>query len=213
MSRYIVGVSGGIGSGKSTVSKFFAQYNIDIIDADEIARDVVKIKSKALTAITEYFGNHVLNQDGQLNRGRLRSIIFSNDQHRTWLNALLHPLIRQKLDAQIAESKSVYCLLVAPLLVENKLDKLVDRVLIVDISQAIQLERILKRDSSNQTEIKAIIASQINREKRLLAADDIVNNDSSDLSLLQDNIAILHKKYQRLSNIANNNNLSQESVT
>jgi dephospho-CoA kinase len=213
MSRYIVGLSGGIGSGKSTVSQLFAEHNIDIIDADVIARDVVKTKSKALTAITQYFGNDILNQDGQLNRGRLRSLVFSNNQHRSWLNALLHPLIRQELEAKIAKSKSIYCLLVAPLLVENQLDKLVDRVLIVDITESIQLERTLQRDNSNETEIKAIIASQIDRKQRVLAADDIINNDSTDLSVLQKNIAILHKKYQRLSHTANNNDLSNEGMT
>ncbi len=204
MSQYIIGLSGGIGSGKTTVANLFAQYSIDIIDADVIARDVVKPKTLALQAISDYFGAEVLAPNGQLNRGYLRSLIFANEQHRLWLNALLHPLIRQAITTEITLSNSSYCLLVAPLLIENQLDRLVDRVLIIDIDPAIQEQRTLMRDGTNRAEVKAIIASQVNSAQRLTRADDVINNDASDRNALADKVAILHNKYLQLARSAAN---------
>ena len=150
---------------------------IEIIDADIIAREVVAVNSPALKAIAHHFGNDYLLADGQLNRALLRSRIFSNEVDKQWLNNLLHPLIRNNIVEQTKEAKSEYCILVAPLLIENNLLELVDRVLIVDVSETTQIARTLLRDNSSEQEVKAIIASQTNRTARVNAADDIINND------------------------------------
>jgi len=129
----------------------------------------------------------------------LRSRIFSNEVDKNWLNELLHPLIRLGIVEQTKSAKSLYCILVAPLLIENNLLEFVDRVLIVDVSEATQLSRTLLRDSSSATEIKAIIASQTNREIRIKAADDIINNDDSSLAEIKTAVLTLNQKYLTLT--------------
>lgn len=198
MSTYIVGLTGGIGSGKTTVSDKFYALGIDVIDADIVAREVVAIASPALSQITAKFGDQILLDDGSLNRSKLREIVFANEQDKQWLNKLLHPLIRQEILAQLAHAKSNYAILVAPLLIENKLTEYVNRVLVIDVPQEVQLQRALKRDSSNENEIKAIINSQCDRQTRLSHADDIVDN-SSDTSLLIEQVAQLHDNYLSLA--------------
>lgn len=199
MAKFTVGLTGGIGSGKTTVSTIFQQLGIDVIDADIIARDIVKPGTKAFNAITEHFGSKILTSAGQLDRTQLRTLIFSIPKEREWLNNLLHPLIRQEITTNIRLSKGNYCILSAPLLLENQMDKLVNRVLIVDVSKAIQIQRTLARDSSNQQEIEAIINSQITRDLRLTAADDVIDNQSSNFDLLTQRITELHQRYEKLS--------------
>jgi len=199
MSKLIIGLTGGIGSGKTTITNYFEELGIDIIDADVIAREVVAVNSPALKAIAEHFGNEYLLADGQLNRSLLRSRIFSNEVDKNWLNELLHPLIRLGIVDKTKSAKSLYCILVAPLLIENNLLALVDRVLIVDVSEATQLSRTLLRDSSSATEIKAIIASQTSREARTQAADDIINNDASSLAEIKTAVLTLNQKYLTLT--------------
>jgi len=199
MSAFIVGLTGGIGSGKTTVSDQFKALGVNIIDADIIAREVVAPKSHALGEIAHHFGETFINQDGSLNRALLRTRIFSNEGDKQWLNSLLHPLIRQKILEQCKDAKSKYCILVAPLLIENNLLQLVDRVLVVDVSETIQLERTLQRDSSNEEELRSIINSQAKRKDRLAHANDIINNEGTDLSLLNENIKMLHHKYLTLA--------------
>ncbi|TPH12048.1 dephospho-CoA kinase [Litorilituus lipolyticus] len=199
MSSYIVGLTGGIGSGKTTVSDQFNALGVSIIDADIIAREVVAPKSQALGEISHHFGEDFINQDGSLNRALLRSRIFSNEEDKHWLNSLLHPLIRQKIQEQCADAKSKYCILVAPLLIENNLLQLVDRVLVVDVSETIQLERTLQRDCSNEEEVRSIINSQAQRKDRLAHANDIINNEDIDLSLLNESIRKLHHEYLTLA--------------
>jgi len=199
MSEFIVGLTGGIGSGKTTVSDIFAELNIDIIDADIAARIVVKPGSKALLAITAHFGADYIADNGELNRAKLRSRIFSQPQDKAWLNNLLHPLIRAEIVSQIAQAKSSYCLLVAPLLLENNLHKMVNRVLVVNVDEASQVERTLARDPSSAAEIKRIIASQMPSEQRLNFADDIINNQHKSLEDIRQQVIILAKKYQLLS--------------
>ena len=182
MSALIVGLTGGIGSGKTTVANLFNELGIDIVDADIVARQVVAPNSPALQSIVDRFGPDYLDSSGHLNRALLRTRIFSHDEDKHWLNNLLHPLIRQTLLDELKQARSPYCLLVAPLLIENNLHTLVDRVLVIDVDESVQLARTLKRDTSNESEIKAIIASQISRDKRLLAADDVINNNHSDLN-------------------------------
>lgn len=199
MSNLIVGLSGGIGSGKTTVSNLFAQHGVTVVDADIIARNVVSKESSALAQIITRFGQQFLTRTGELNRAKLRTRIFSHPDDKLWLNNLLHPMIRQQIIAALEQAPSVYCLLVAPLLLENQLDKMVDHVLIVDVSEETQIQRTLLRDSSNENEIRAIIASQITRNLRIKAADDILNNDNMTLNQLEDKVNLLHQKYIKMS--------------
>lgn len=199
MSKLVIGLTGGIGSGKSTVTHYFQELGIEVIDADIIAREVVAIDSPALKAIAEHFGDDYIQADGQLNRGLLRSKIFANELDKLWLNKLLHPLIRSRLISKIAAAKSSYCILVAPLLIENNLLHLVNRVLVIDVSEETQLERTMHRDSSSLKEVKAILASQTSRSERLAVADDIINNDKASLSEIKAMVLSLDKKYLALT--------------
>ena len=199
MSKLVIGLTGGIGSGKSTVTHYFQELGIEVIDADIIAREVVAIDSPALKAIAEHFGDDYIQADGQLNRGLLRSKIFANESAKLWLNKLLHPLIRTRLISKIAAAKSSYCILVAPLLIENNLLHLVNRVLVIDVSEETQLERTMHRDSSSLKEVKAILASQTSRSERLAVADDIINNDKASLSEIKAMVLSLDKKYLALT--------------
>ena len=198
-NKVVIGLTGGIGSGKTTIANFFADLGIDIIDADIAARKVVEPKSSALVQISQRFGLQFIKADGTLNRPLLRSQIFSNDIDKLWLNNLLHPLIRQTMLNEIEQSQSPYCLLVAPLLIENNLQSLVERILIIDISQEEQIKRAVFRDPSSKEEIMRIISSQISRKERLNYADDIIDNSKSDLSIIKDNVIKLDQKYQKLA--------------
>ena len=198
MSKFIIGLTGGIGSGKTTVSDMFANLDIDIIDADIAARIVVMPGSKALSAIESYFGTDFITETGELNRTKLRSQIFSNLDDKAWLNNLLHPLIREEILTQISKSTSSYCVLVAPLLIENGLQKLVNRVLVINIDEAHQVARTAARDPSSVAEIKRIIASQMSSEQRLSFADDIINNQDLGLDNIQQQVTKLDQKYRTL---------------
>lgn len=199
MSHYIVGLTGGIGSGKTTVSNEFAKLNIEIIDADVVARQVVEPKTPALTKIVQRFGEDILLDDGCLNRAKLRELIFANDSDKEWLNSLLHPLIRQEMLIQLEQASSPYCLLSAPLLFENNLHKLVNRSLVIDIDQQIQINRTAKRDNVSEEQVEAIINSQIEREKRLELADDVIDNSTLSFSDIQEKVANLHRVYLELA--------------
>ena len=199
MSKLVIGLTGGIGSGKSTVTHYFQELGIEVIDADIIAREVVAIDSPALKAIAEHFGDDYIQADGQLNRGLLRSKIFANELDKLWLNKLLHPLIRTRLISKTAAAKSSYCILVAPLLIENNLLHLVNRVLVIDVSEETQLERTMHRDSSSLKEVKAILSSQTSRSERLAVANDVINNDKASLSEIKAMVLSLDKKYLALT--------------
>jgi dephospho-CoA kinase len=199
MSDLIIGLTGGIGSGKTTVTNMFAKLAVDVIDADIIARQVVQPNSIALKAISQHFGNDYIQTDGELNRTLLRSKIFSNEADKIWLNELLHPLIRDEIISQTKAASSPYCLLVAPLLIENELYHLVNRVLVVDVKESTQLERTLKRDTSSAQEIKAIMASQTSREIRIKKAHDIINNDDDNLNQVENRVIELHQTYLTLA--------------
>lgn len=199
MSDYIIGLTGGIGSGKTTVANFFADIGIDIIDADVIARDVVKKGSTALASIANHFGAQYILPNGELHRALLRQKIFSNTQDKVWLNNLLHPLIREEISSQAIASTSPYCIIVVPLLIENGMIPLVDRVLVIDVQVSTQLTRTTARDNNTTKQVQAIIDSQISREERLANADDIINNDDSTLTTIADTVAILHQKYLTLA--------------
>ena len=199
MSDFIVGLTGGIGSGKTTIANLFSEHNITIVDADIVARNVVTIGSPALTQISKHFGNDFIQADGQLNRTLLRKQIFSNDDDKTWLNNLLHPLIKEQLIEQMKAATSEYCLLVAPLLIENGLIPLVNRVLVIDVSETTQISRTTQRDNNSVAQVKAIIASQASREVKQDHADDLLNNDSNSQEELKYAVDKLHLHYLTLA--------------
>lgn len=195
MSNFIVGLTGGIGSGKTTVANLFAELDVSVVDADVIAREVVAKGSAALDKISAHFGAEFIQADGLLNRALLRQQIFSNDNDKLWINNLLHPLIRKQLISQTETAPSPYCLLVVPLLIENNLIALVNRVLIIDVSEATQITRTTQRDSNSTTQIQAIINSQVSRKIRLEHADDLLNNNHQSLTQLKNLVAKLHQSY------------------
>ncbi|MDF2412094.1 dephospho-CoA kinase [Aeromonas sp. 1HA1] len=192
---YVVAVTGGIGSGKTTIANQFAALGIDVVDADVIARDVVEPGAPALAAIAAYFGPDVIAPDGQLDRRSLRERVFSDPNAKAWLNALLHPLIRQEMLRQCAAARSPYCLLVVPLLVENKLTGLANRVLVIDVDEATQIERTCRRDGVSAEQAKAIIAAQASRSERLAAADDVIDNHNRSQMAIKTRILALHETY------------------
>ncbi len=183
MSQLIIGLTGGIGSGKSTVADKFNALGIDTIDADIIAREVVMPGMPAYEAMISYFGKAIVSEDGQLDRGKLRQLVFSDEEKKTWLNNLLHPIIREEMISQCRKAKSDYCLLAIPLLVENQLFNLVDQVLVIDVEEEIQLARAAKRDNSQLDGIRKIMASQVSRNERLKHADQIIDNNGSSRDL------------------------------
>ncbi|KFZ31246.1 dephospho-CoA kinase [Pseudidiomarina salinarum] len=198
---WVLGVTGGIGSGKTTVTNLFAEYGIEVIDADLIARAVMAPGSAALTAVNERYGPQALLADGNLNRGWLRERVFSDPSEKTWLNQLTHPLIRQKLLEQLEQARSPYVILSAPLLIENKLTALCDRVLLVDVSPAVQRERTVARDQVSSAQVDAIMQVQASRQERLAVADDIIHNDGP-LADLSPQVQHLHELYLTLASKA-----------
>ena len=198
MSDYFVGVSGGIGSGKTTVTDLFAKQGIEIIDADVIARQVVEPGSPALKKIIAKFGDSIVDQAGFLQRAKLRELVFSDAKLQSWLNQLLHPLIRQQMVEQMRRAASPYCILSVPLLVENKLHHLVDRVLIVDVREETQLQRTLQRDQGSAAQIKAIMHAQATRQQRLAIDDEVINNEGQPQDLLAQ-VEQLHETYLQLA--------------
>lgn len=194
MSRYTVGLTGGIGCGKSTVTALFAKLGVQHVDADIVAREVVMPGTACFNAICDQFGSSVLTDSGVLDRAALRQRVFTNNTDKLWLEQLLHPAIRTELLLQLAALSSPYVLLVAPLLLENALDKYVNRVLLIDLPEPVQLQRAMARDNANQQQIQAIMAAQMTREARLQRADDIINNDST-VAALQAQVNRLHRFY------------------
>ena len=196
--QVIIGLTGGIGSGKSTVAKEFTALGIDIVDADKVARQVVEPGQPALAEIELYFGSDVLNAAGELNRAKLRQLIFQSDTKKQWLNALLHPIIRDTLLAQLNMAKSEYVILEAPLLLENKLTQYTDYTLVVDVDEKLQIERAMKRDENSKSQIQAIMDAQISRSLRLQQADYVIDNSSIDRVALKQQIKSLHLKFLSL---------------
>ncbi|MDO4627412.1 MAG: dephospho-CoA kinase [Pasteurellaceae bacterium] len=195
---YIVGLTGGIGSGKSTIADLFAQLGVSIVDADIVAREVVAKGSPLLKQIENHFGQQILLDNGELNRPKLREQIFNDPKQKQWLNALMHPAIREQMQKQLNQQITPYTLFVVPLLIENHLTPLCDRVLVIDVAPATQLHRASQRDNNKQELIKKIIQSQISRSERLSYADDIIQNDAelaTNLPKLQQQVQQLHQRY------------------
>jgi dephospho-CoA kinase len=193
----VIGLTGGIGSGKSTVAKFFAELGVEIIDTDQIAREVVAPDTKALAKIVEHFGKEILDNK-QLNRKKLKDIVFQNSTEREWLEQLLHPLIRQAMGQYILKVKSAYCIVVIPLLVEKKANGIIDRILVVDLPEEQQITRAQQRDDLSRDQVNAILKAQATKEQRLAAADDVIYNDK-DLYHLKQQVVKLHQRYLELA--------------
>ena len=198
MSAFVVGLTGGIGSGKSAVSERFERLGIKVVDADLASRAVVEPGRPALKAIEEHFGAGVISADGSLNRPALRKLVFENADERRWLEALTHPLINQYIAEQLGSATSPYVILAHPLLVETGQTRVCQRILVVDVPEELQLERTMARDDNPEAQVRAIMAAQATREQRLAAADDVIVNDQ-DLSHLDREVERLHGLYLQLA--------------
>jgi len=191
---YVVGLTGGIGSGKSTVANIFSELGIQIVDADISARAVVAPGSPALKKIAVHFGKNIILTNGDLDRKGLRAKVFNNEQELKWLERLLHPLIRQHIEQQLQNASSAYTILESPLLLETNQHEMTDRILVIDVPQDVQIARALRRDNSNEKEIRKIMSAQCSRESRLAMADDIIVNDQK-LESLTPFVQALHQQY------------------
>lgn len=195
---YTVALTGGIGSGKSTIANAFAALGVPVIDADVIAREVVEPGSPALQRIAERHGSSILTEQGTLNRPRLREIIFQSPEEKTWLNNLLHPLINARTQQLKALTAAPYVLWVVPLLVENRLQHQANRVLVVDVDEETQLARTIQRDGIDRLQAQNILSAQATRDARLAVADDVIHNSGTpDEALPQ--VAALHQRYLALA--------------
>ena len=199
MAGFIVGVTGGIGSGKSAVCREFQRHDIEVVDADIVAREVVVPGSDGLKMITKRFGTEILSSDGTLNRKALRNIVFSDEAKRRELEAILHPKIRKRIQQQLESSQSPYTLLCVPLMVERGSNNYAcNRLLVVDCPEETQISRVMERDDLTRKQVLAIMATQATRQQRLAAADDVIINDGS-IDDLAEKVKPLHEKYSVLS--------------
>lgn len=190
---YRVGLTGGIGSGKSTVSSIFSRLGVPVIDADQVARSIVEPGSDALSKLTAHFGEAILSK-GQLDRRRLREIIFSDETARQWVEALLHPLIQAEMLSLANRQESAYVVLEIPLLFESGYRNLVDRVLVIDVPTELQIDRVVSRDQVSADQVKSVIRAQVSAEARLQQADDVIEN-TGDLDQLRKAVESLHSNY------------------
>jgi dephospho-CoA kinase len=195
---FVVGVTGGIGSGKTAVTNAFAALGIGIVDADIAARIVVEPGTPALADISRHFGGEVLKADGSLDRAGLRRIIFSDPEQKRWLEQLLHPLIGAEIRQQLESANGPYAIFVSPLLIEAGQRRFCDRILVVDVPEALQLQRTMARDSNDADQVRRIIASQASRSQRLDSADDVIENTGT-LAQLEAAVAGLHEQYLTLA--------------
>lgn len=193
---YNIGLTGGIGSGKSTVAQMFAELAVTVINADKIAKELVQPDMPCLQEIVKHFGPEVLTAQQQLDRQYLRDIIFADPAAKAWLENLLHPMIRKRMQQAAQASQSPYNILEIPLLLETKPDPLINRILVVDAPQELRIQRLQQRLSMQQ--IRDTMRSQISREKRLAAADDIIENNTT-LAALQQKVEEHHRKYLKLA--------------
>ncbi|MBH3462117.1 dephospho-CoA kinase [Pseudomonas putida] len=194
---WILGLTGGIGSGKSAAAERFVELGVHLVDADQAARWVVEPGRPALASIVERFGAGVLLDDGTLDRSALRQQIFADPAQRRWLEQLLHPLIGQEIFSYLAKAESPYAVYVSPLLIESGQYQKTQRILVIDVPQALQIARTLQRDNTSEEQVQAILKAQLAREERLRHADDVVINDR-DLPWLHEQIDQLHAFYLTL---------------
>jgi dephospho-CoA kinase len=197
----IIGVTGGIASGKSTVARAFEALGVPWVDADDVAREVVEPGEPALAEIHERFGRRVLNHDGTLNRRALREIVFADPAQRRWLESVTHPRIRARLVEHLARleaSGAPYVLLVSPLLFESGQSEMADRCLVIDVPEALQIERTAARDDVDEAQARAIVAAQMPRAERLARADDVLDNSGSEAEMRR-RVAELDRQYRELA--------------
>ena len=194
----MVALTGGIGSGKSTVADLFAEHGVPVLDADVLAREVVAPGQPALAEVVSAFGPEVLDDGGHLDRAELRERVFSDADQRRQLEQILHPRIRVEMNRRLERLGGSYCLVCIPLLFETGRSSDFDRVLVVDVPTEIQIERTFKRDGSQRTTIEGILAAQIDRRTRLELADDVIDN-SADIETLRGDVDKLHHKYLEMA--------------
>lgn len=195
---FILGLTGGIGSGKSAASSYFAQQGIIVVNSDQVAREVVLPGQPAWQAILDRYGPEVLQADQTLNRAWLREKIFAEPEERLWLESQTHPRIREATIEQLQQAESAYVILESPLLFKSKQSAMVQRTLVIDVPESIQLIRACSRDGNNEEQIRRIMAAQLPRLERISLADDVVDNSGS-LAELYDRLAPLHQRYLELS--------------
>ncbi|MBI4357056.1 MAG: dephospho-CoA kinase [Gammaproteobacteria bacterium] len=199
-----IGLTGGIGSGKTAVSRFFSALKVPVIDADKISHELVAPGQASYAAIVGKFGVNCLRKSGKIDRPTLRKEIFAHPEKRLWLESLLHPLIRAEMFSRMSHLSSPYCIIVIPLLTEtqdkNLIKDLIDRVLVVDVPERLQTKRVMVRDHLKAAEARAILKVQSQRAKRLQWADDVMRNEGS-LENLRKQVLALHQKYLSLSGV------------
>lgn len=189
-----IGLTGGIASGKTSVAEHFVALGAALVDTDVVAREVVAPGTPGLEAVREEFGNEIMTPDGELDRARLRALVFGDTSHRRRLEAIVHPRIRRRTLELMAEATGPYVLVAVPLLVETGFAELVDRVLVVDCSVKVQIRRLMQRDSMSEEDAKAAIAAQADRARRLQAADDVIDNGGA-LEATARQVERLHARY------------------
>ncbi len=195
---FVLGITGGIGSGKTAVTDIFSELNIDVIDADIASRKAVEKGSSSLKEIEDHFGSEIILNDGNLDRQKLREVIFDKEEEKDWLEKLLHPQILKIINSELAESRTSYTILVSPLLFETGQYKLCSRTLLVDVEEKLQIARASKRDNVSEEQIKSIIEAQMPRSEKITLANDIVTNNGT-LEDLRKEIISLHNNYLKLS--------------
>lgn len=194
----VIGVTGGIGAGKSAVCAAFERRGVPVIDTDQVAREVVMPGTAGLQAVVDAFGPDVLTAEGTMDRAAVRRLVFGNPENRIRLEAILHPLIRARVSEHLAGIRTPYCLLGIPLLVEGGNRAQVDRVLVVDCPESLQISRVMARDKLTDEEVRAIMKTQASRQERLARADDVVMN-AGDLSAIESQVDELHASYLALA--------------
>ena len=198
MSMFVVGLTGGIGSGKTVASDRFEELGVKVVDADIASRVVVEIGKPALSSIEGEFGSDVISDDGSLNRAKLREIIFKDDEAKSWLESLLHPLIGQHILDEIVSATSRYVIFVSPLLFETTQFQMCNRTLLIDVPKDIQILRTAKRDKVPESQVEKIIASQMDRDQKIGKADDVIVNDG-EIGDLISKIDKIHQRYIELA--------------
>ena len=194
----IIGLTGGIGSGKSVASDKFKSLGITIVDADVASRTVVEPGKPALKEIEDHFGSGIITAEGKLDRNNLREIIATDPEERKWLESVTHPKIGEQITKEISESTSVYTLFVAPLLLETNSQEMCSRIIVVDVPKDVQIQRTAKRDKVSSNQVEQMVAAQMKREKRLEKADDVLLNNGT-IEDLEKQVEELHKKYIQMA--------------
>lgn len=198
MTRLVVLLTGGIGSGKTAVSDHFARLDVDVVDSDIAARNIMRPGTPALAAVLDRFGAEILLPDGTLDRARLRAVVFADPTQRRWLETLTHPLIGAELRHGIERARPPYCLLVVPLFVPGRRHPLAQRVLLVDAPEHVQLQRTIARDGNSAAQVQAIMAAQATRQQRIDGADDIIIN-AGNIAELETQVIALDRRYRSLA--------------